>query len=503
MPSCLLSLSPPLCLCAFVPLCLLSSPPSVAQTDATHPNYDRIRELQSRVAGAFARDDLDAVEPILRELIELEPENFVNWYNLACARARKGDDADAIEYLRGAIEHGFIDINHLRADASLAAIHDTPEYRAIIANWDTLVEAHADANLAIVQKLYNPRRYTIVKDPHLRLAYYSAFDEEDFEAARREIDLIADWANEHVFPGINDPDFLADKPWIVVVLPTRPDFQRWATSVYGPGAINSMNQIGGSYMHDKKRLVAQDLGTSLRHEFFHVLHWRDNMHYRQGHPVWIQEGLCSLIEDYDVVDGEIVPVPSWRTNTAVRLARSGNMMHLRDLASTPRSRFTGTRPLAHYAQARTLFLYLYQEGKLKEWYATYRETFNEDTTGILALERTFGTDIDTIDRDYNAWVRTLPEVPEWNRMPDGFVSIGVEVNPGTGDGPRIVRITKRTAQDAGLRARDVITAIDGRPTRDVHELLRVLNDYEPGDTVEITYRRRNDHETTSVVLSPR
>jgi hypothetical protein len=491
-------------LCHFVTLPLLFCPsPAAAQLDDRHPQIERIVELHGAVAGAFARQAIPEAEAALRELIDLEPHNFVNWYNLACARARQDDAEQACDYLMGALERGFIDLNQLKGDPNLEPIRESETYRKVVANWQMLVDKHVDANLAVVQKQYNPRLYETVKDHDLRLAYYSAFDPESFEDARREIDLIAKWASDNVFENVNTPEFLSDKPWIIVLLPNRRDFVRWATSVYGPEAINSMNQIGGSYMHDKKQLVAQDLGSSLRHEFFHVLHWRDNMQHRQAHPVWIQEGLCSLIEDYDVKEGDLVPAPSWRTNTAVRLANGGSLMHLTELATLPRGRFTGSRPLAHYAQARTLFLYLYRMGKLKAWYETYRRTYSEDPTGIRALEIVFGADIDQVNDDYQSWVRLLPEIPEWNRTRDGFVSIGVDINPGDGDGPIIEHVARREAQAAGLRARDVITAIDGRPTRDVHELLRVLNDYDPGDTIEISYRRRNRHETASVTLTER
>jgi len=497
----------PLSLRAFVPLCLLLllllPSPTHAQLDQTHPDYERIHELHSKVAGAFGRQDIPAAEAALAQLVELEPGNFVNWYNYACVHALNDRLDEAAQCLMRAVERGFIDVNHMTSDRNLKALHDHPDYLRIVGNWDTLVEANVDANLEAVQRQYDPRRYEIEKDPELRLAYYSAFDPESFRVARMEIERIAAWADEHVFGNVNDEAFLEDKPWVVVVLPTRRDFRRWAASVYGEAAINATSQIGGSYTHDKNRLVAQDLGSSLRHEFFHVMHWRDNMHHRQGHPVWVQEGLCSLIEDYDVKDGDLVPAASWRTNSAVRLARNRGLLHLKELAETPRGRFTGFRPLAHYAQARTVFLYLYRMGKLKAWYETYRETFNEDPTGIRAMEIVFGLPIDEINEQYAEWVRMLPEVPEWNRMPDGFVAIGVEVNPGSGDGPVVDHVSGRSAYDAGLRRRDVITAIEGRPTRDVHELLRVLNDYRPGDVVEITYRRRNRTETASVRLIER
>src|SRR5690606_4633408 len=82
-------------------------------------------------------------------------------------------------------------------------------------------------------------------------------------------------------------------PWVIVFLPMPRDYARWAMGKFGPG----WRQVGGSYSDDEKMLVTQDLGGTLRHEFWHVLHWRDQRRRGQLHPIWIMEGLCSLVED--------------------------------------------------------------------------------------------------------------------------------------------------------------------------------------------------------------
>jgi hypothetical protein len=289
------------------------------------------------------------------------------------------------------------------------------------------------------------------------------------------------------------------------------DLRKWIVAVYGMDAVQGFSGIGGHYDHDQKRLVAMDLGATLRHEFFHVLHWRSATRLGQDHPIWIQEGLCSLVEDYEQgADGKpesMRPVASWRSNIAKRLAAGGKLPSIKSLATMRRDRFNTSVPLSNYAQARTFFLYLFQQSKLKEWYAHYTAHYEDDPTGLKSIEAVLGKAVPQIDREYRAWLKSLPEVAEQNRP--GNVGIGADVESGDGDGPVIVALPRDAtrgespAKKAGLRVGDVITAIDGQPTRDLNELVRILGTHKPGDEVEVTYRRGKTHAAARVTLEHR
>jgi S1-C subfamily serine protease len=56
------------------------------------------------------------------------------------------------------------------------------------------------------------------------------------------------------------------------------------------------------------------------------------------------------------------------------------------------------------------------------------------------------------------------------------------------------------AEAAGLRAGDIITAVDQTPVNPLHELSDVLAQYEPGDRVTLTIWRAGESETVRVVL---
>src|SRR6185369_8534018 len=114
------------------------------------------------------------------------------------------------------------------------------------------------------------------------------------------------------------------------------------------------------------------------HEFWHIMHWRDMDARAQQHPIWIMEGLCSLVEDVDTgPNGGMIPKPSWRTNMVRRLAKGGSLIPLEVLFATGYKTFMNDRPLAYYGESRALFLYLHQRGKLKDWYTFYTAAFKE------------------------------------------------------------------------------------------------------------------------------
>ncbi len=459
----------------------------------------RADELAQRAAEAYERGAYEESEGLLRQQMALQPGNFVVLYNLACCRARLEDDAGALRFIYEAVEHGFTDLGQLRREPAFERLRKHNDYQRLVAGWRGVLEARRDANVEANRRLFRGRQPDVVSDEKLRLVYLSAFDQKSLDDARGEITSIAAWAERQVFPGILDDGGSVNDPWVCVCLPERDDYLLWVASVYGPNAVvGGATTIGGAYEHDRKRLVAQDLGPTLRHEFLHVLHWRSMMRLGQVHAAWVQEGLCSLIEDYDIdAMGNIQPAHSWRTNMVKRMERVNGLMKLSDLANLTMTRFSASRPLANYAHSRAVFMYLWQEDKLREWYGAYTAGYAEDPTGVAALEKVLGKPIEEIDKDFRYWVKTQPNVPE--EIAPGKASLGVEVDSGTGEGPIVLRTpTRRSGIE--LKTGDVITAINGRPTRDIAELVRVLGGYHPGQEVEVAFRRGRNAMTTTIKL---
>ncbi|MEO1583559.1 MAG: PDZ domain-containing protein, partial [Planctomycetota bacterium] len=365
--------------------------------------------------------------------------------------------------------------------------------------WPEFLDRRIDTQIAEARRTLGGR-YNVSKDEKHRLAFASAFDTITSRQAREDVRDVADWAIRNIFFNLDDYDPAHPDAWVLVVLPTTRHFEDWARRTYGDLPRSATSQLGGAYDHDAKELVAIDLGSTLRHEFFHVLHWRSAGRLGQkGHPIWIQEGLASLVEDMDrTAQGRYEPAPSWRTNSIKRLAMQNKLPAIRDFAGMSRERFSGSRPLRNYAYARCVFMYLHELGLLDNWYRTYTAGYWDDPTGVEAIEAVTQLSDTEFDDALRRWALELPEVYEQNRPP--LLGIGVQLGLAQGDGPVVRKLIHDNASRAGLRPGDVITSFNGRSVRDLNEFYRVLTGLNPGQRVDLQYRRRADHRSTTVVL---
>lgn len=59
------------------------------------------------------------------------------------------------------------------------------------------------------------------------------------------------------------------------------------------------------------------------------------------------------------------------------------------------------------------------------------------------------------------------------------------------------------AEKAGLDAGDLITSIGGKAMNDLRDMVDVLRSKQPGDTVEVVFRRLNQEQKVKVVLGTR
>jgi len=445
-------------------------------------------KLTTQLAEAAAAKDLPAAAAALRDLVKLQPGQWVPRFNLAAVLARMGPaerDA-AAEALADAFSCGFDDFSRLRADAALAGVLEHDRISPIVAEPQKLLAALRDARLAGLRKLYGPK-YTYSTSDALRIGIASSVPEQSLAFARAQMELVRTWWEGTVLPegasAVTADGTLPD-PWVMVVIPTRRDFDRWAAEVAGARA----GTLAGLYDHDRRELVTQDTGSTLRHEFAHVLHWRQMMRLRQVHPVWVQEGLCSLVEDVvvDKESGEVRPVTSWRTNTVRRMADIGNLPKFAALFAMRPEKFTGERTLANYAMGRAVFLYLAEQGKLRQWYAAYTEGFEAEPTGSAALVAVLGKPIDQIEKDFRVWARNLPEAPDANSGPRR--TIGVELEQAA-DGLAVGMMSLNEMKTGGLRPGDVVQEVAGVAVRDWHDLARAIGKKHLGETVEVKVRR--------------
>ena len=124
--------------------------------------------------------------------------------------------------------------------------------------------------------------------------------------------------------------------------------------------------------------MSRDIGGSLRHEFFHLMHYGHMERIGQAHPLWIQEGLAALYEDYDLGEsGSITFLPNDRQHIVMNRAKAGLLTKWNDLMTLSADEFMEDAQEL-YPQVRSIFEFVAAQGKLEQWYATYVKTFNDD-----------------------------------------------------------------------------------------------------------------------------
>lgn len=446
-------------------------------------------DVRRQMLEAFEAGEFDRAHGIARGIIEADPGDWRTRYNLALILARMGDDDGSVEALIDAIQYGFVDLHAMERDPGLARVRTTGKYARVVERWGVLLDAVAQAKFTDTKSRLGPA-YRESRDAGARLLWLSVVEGAGFEEARREAGRVAAWCAERGL--FVEAEAARPDPWVTVIIPTAEDFADLV-----PYAM-----VGGTYSRDDKRLVTRDLGPTLRHEFFHVLHWRDMDRAGQVHPIWVQEGMASLLEDVEIGrDGAYEIHPSWRTNVAKRLERSGSLRPLEVLIATDRDRFVSHRPSANYAHARALMMFLESRGALGDFYRALRAGFDSDPTGVVALEVALGMPIADAERSFRKWLGELPEVGERAHPPDA--GLGVGVAPGAGEAPMVMLGGGDLRPGSLLRAGDVIVSIDGRSTATLDDLYRVLGDYEPGDEVAVRVERGGERTEVRVVLRSR
>ena len=82
--------------------------------------------------------------------------------------------------------------------------------------------------------------------------------------------------------------------------------------------------------------------------------------------------------------------------------------------------------------------------------------------------------------------------------------LGVQTGDATGGGARVGSVVDGgPADDAGLRAGDVLKAVDGHEVEDSSSLSTLVGEHSPGDEVTVTITRGGDEQTLQVKLTDR
>lgn len=439
--------------------------------------------LEANIVRAFSAARYERALEQIDAYLEVWPNSPLMLYNQACGYALTGRRDAAGQSLLQAIDLGFRDFGHLKRDPDLATMHDHPTFIAIMAAEGQIDRTKSDRQLKKWKGRFGEEGYIYESDAERRLHFATGVDATAHKQMKDMIQTQADQMSKTLFGSA--PDY-----WCLIAVPKEADAKKFF----------EQENTAGIYIHASRRLVSRDIGASMRHEFGHLMHYGHMERLGgQKHPIWIQEGLASLYEDYSIDDdGSFTFRPNRRQNIiSKQVDRNVALSFERFFALDPRSFMAGNA--RYYPQARSIFEFLAALGVLEEWYETYTKHFDLDLTGKRAFEKTFGLPLKSIERRWRTWVIDRGEVDDSIDYGDASIGIaGVEA----GDGVRIVEFKSLAARRAGLEIGDVIVAVDDKAVRTRTELVLTIAKRNVGDLVKLRVRRGTAYRTISITLQP-
>jgi len=412
---------------------------------AAHPDDDPAAD-RAAIVSRLARGEFGASIPLIESYLADHPDDPVMRYNLACALAQAGERDAAAKAVLDAVKAGFHDFSVMRRDPDLRPIRDHPRFRAVLAARDAADDLLGErrVNAWMTRNVIADPTHSF--DEARRIDLFSSLPQAEHDALAGQIGRLAEHLRASLFHGALTHRFIV----AVVDDATARD-------------VFDHANVRGRYRHAARELVAARAGVALTHELVHAIHHLHMDAIGQQHPIWIQEGLASLYEAYEINDesGEVRILPNERDQFVRRLAREDELPAWRDLMTMSQSEFT-SNAAAHYAAARSIFAFIEERGELGSWYQTYIRMFEEDPTGAGALATVFDSPLESIDAEWRAWAR--------DREIDG-VHVAASRAPTSPTPPRMMEgVGEESAGRGKARAPRVETAYEAvRP--------RLLDEY--------------------------
>lgn len=263
---------------------------------------------------------------------------------------------------------------------------------------------------------------------------------------------------------------------ITVVLPTAEDYKKLKLP---------FPECAGFYSYAGRRLVSIDRGRTLVHEFTHALHHADMTAARQVHPIWIVEGLATLFEASNITPSGLVPQHDGRLAIIQKALtdKDKKAFSLKELLSMGRKPFMEDASIA-YAQSRYVMFYLYEQGRLDDFYRRYKDTFTRDPHGIAAFEAATGNKLAIIEKAWTKWVLEQKTPSSERRVRQG--RLGLEIKR-TAQGAKVVGLQPGgAAKTAGrLKIGDIIQQFNGAKINNEAELVAAIRSAGAMQTVKV------------------
>jgi hypothetical protein len=398
-------------------------------------------------------------------------------YNSACAYARSGDFAKALDRLRKSVEGGFVNFGHIGRDPDLDSLRGEAAYKKLFAQKDRYVrQASERAVRTLVENLARKKidatPYKSVFDEERNFVYLHAKSDEEFAQVRQGLERFAECFWKTLV------DRKPEQPLYIVLL----------TAADAPKAM-PMSGVGGFFRREDNALFCSERPASkllnasiVFHEFTHGLHWADQAAREQEHPIWIMEGLSTLFESSLQEGGRLVPQPSYRMAVVQEAVKAKRSIPWDTFMKLDNARFVRNADVC-YAQGRCILLYFFAQDKLRAFYEAYTSdsVYARDKTGLEAIQAAFGKPAAEVEQDWKEWV-LKQEAPS-------VAFLGVITDEK--DGRLIVKsvIPKSPANSAKIRKDDVIVAVEETPVASKDDLMEVVGTRKTGDEIDIHLER--------------
>jgi len=433
----------------------------------------KIVALTQTLQRHFQNKEYDKARDLAHKILELDPDNHTSWYNLACAHARLGNIPEGLACLTMAVEKGFTSFRHMENDPDLTTLRWTSTFKQLLARKDDILRGRADKILAELRQKMGSE-YICEVDHASRMVFATNVD-------RRMLDEVKAALVAHARALWGELFSNNIEEYIIVVVP-----KDWKA---GP--------IGGFYNHPSHTLVCKSVGMVMIHEFTHALHFADQDALGQKHPIWMIEGLATLFESSSIVNGKSVCEPNHRLNIIRDLVDKGQTIPWSEFFRASHPQFMKTA-LVSYSQARYIMMFLKDRDLLKAFYDAYTDGFEDDSTGIKALEKVFAKDLGQIETQWKAWVRQ--QTPVVTRLAPKQACLGVMLQP-VSEGLKVMSVLPGGGADkAGMKVGDLIVKAENQRIVDQSDLLELVSKRKVGDKIQVEIRRDGKYQTLTVTL---
>lgn len=268
-------------------------------------------------------------------------------------------------------------------------------------------------DLSEIEEIYTNYNYQIVIDEQSKIIpegmsitkfrYFVIFSDMNVELTYRLIDT--DIRNTIDAMSNNYVNKLPDIITPIYIFAEFDDYKEFVLKNYDI-AENDLSPYG-FYKISKNVIVIRYVSWkgSILHEITHRFLRSDF----PNAPSWFDEGLASLNEKSTYKNGNLIGDFSFRILPLRRALTDGKYTGLKKLMETNDEELYGQRSSYYYAQARYLLMYLQEKELLNKYYTLFRDTQDNDNSGISQLIDITGNSIEKLDEEYLAYIKSFKQ----------------------------------------------------------------------------------------------